>query len=296
MVGVQPNLILRTKSTETAQSESKQLGITGNILFDRIVGANIYTCSPGEYGRIGSVPLVQRLCRYLEESSSVDTRRKKVYEIPVGGSNGLGTWGYIAAVEEIMTQSDDIGLTFDHVVVASGSGGTAAGISLGMILAHHGFLSSTPNMLPHIHAVGVCDNPDYFYKTILEIFNEMGLSLQPSFTENLLRKYLTVHQGKGLGYGFSTKEELAFIAQFAIETGIALDPVYTGKALYHFILKVLENGNQEVYRNSTILFWHTGGGLGIFEKGDSLLDILDKQSSVQKLDVYGKGNADVISI
>ncbi len=96
------------------------------------------------------------------------------------------------------------------------------------------------------------------------IADEMGINLS-SFdnndngnitTEQYIREAVTVHNGKGNGYAFSTNEELDFISAFAIETGIVLDPVYTGKALYYFLTTVLEV-EPELYRNTNILFWHT---------------------------------------
>ena len=93
--------------------------------------------------------------------------KRKVYKIPVGGSNGLGTWGYIEAVDEFMRQIDGNDKTIDHVVFACGSGGTAAGIGLGLSLAYH--QNNNGDKLPKIHAVGVCDYPAYFFGTIASI-------------------------------------------------------------------------------------------------------------------------------
>ena len=144
---------------------------------------------------------------------------------------------------------------------------------------------------PELHAVGVCDNPEYFYETMTQLANEMGLSLPTTSpttmsTEKFVRNAVTVHHGKGHGYAVSTKDELDFITQFSLETGIVLDPVYSGKALYYFIRNVLEN-DPETYRNSNVLFWHTGGALGMYERGNDLLGRLDEMSRVKRIDVYG---------
>lgn len=146
---------------------------------------------------------------------------------------------------------------------------------------------------PTVHAIGVCDNPDYFYQTMASIANEMGMTFPNNdcdmTNEEFIRKAVTVHNGKGKGYAFSSQEELDFIVQFATETGIALDPVYSGKALYYFLNKVVEE-NPELYRNKNILFWfwHTGGAIGLYEKGDDLLERLRVTSPVKRIDVYGK--------
>lgn len=100
MIGLEPHLILRTGRANEVEANKSQdenddsFGYVGNILFDRMVGSTIHTCTPGEYGRLGSPALVQSLCDDLE-SPSCDVggkeKQKKVYQIPVGGSNGLGS-------------------------------------------------------------------------------------------------------------------------------------------------------------------------------------------------------------
>jgi 1-aminocyclopropane-1-carboxylate deaminase/D-cysteine desulfhydrase-like pyridoxal-dependent ACC family enzyme len=98
---------------------------------------------------------------------------------------------------------------------------------------------------------------------------------------------MTVHQGKGLGYAISTAEELQFCTDFAVETGIILDPVYSGKALYHFVTNVF-GADPEAYRGTTILFWHTGGALGMYDKGD---DLNVDPTLIQRLNVDQDKNA-----
>lgn len=204
-------------------------------------------------------------------------------------------WGYIEAVEEFMHQFDSDDEKIDHVVFACGSGGTAAGITLGLTLAYHE--NNNISNVPNIHAVGVCDYPDYFYDTISTIAKEMGLDVpsilptsetvttRDSSLEDFIRDHLIVHQGKGKGYALSSTEELDFIVQFAVETGICLDPVYSGKALFQFIEEVKKN--PESYRDSRIVFWHTGGSLGNFEKVEALSAKLRSVSQVERMDVYG---------
>lgn len=84
MVGLEPHLILRTRranqvETDRESNDIDSFGYVGNILFDRMVGASIHTCTPGEYGRVGSKELVRRVCRDIESKTS-----QKVYPIPVG--------------------------------------------------------------------------------------------------------------------------------------------------------------------------------------------------------------------
>jgi len=217
----------------------------------------------------------------------------------VGGSNGLGTWGYINAVDELMHQLDDIheggagadspsDFALDHVIFATGSGGTATGIVVGLSLAFGslgvGHPATVGESAPKVHAVGVCDDPEYFYRTISSIADEMGIDLPPTTTtEQFIREAVTIYNGKGRGYAFSSDDELDFIMQFAIETGVALDPVYSGKALYYFLEKVVKD-DPEMYRNQNILFWHTGGSIGLYEQGDTLLERMLQASHVKRID------------
>lgn len=217
----------------------------------------------------------------------------------MGGSNSLGTWGYINAVDELMHQIDDVDgggagadsssdFTLDHVIFATGSGGTATGIVVGLSLAFGTLGVGHPAKLgksaPKVHAVGVCDDPEYFYQTMSSIADEMGIDLPPTTTtKQFIRDAVTVYNGKGRGYAFSSDDELDFIMQFAIETGVALDPVYSGKALYYFLEKVVKD-DPEMYRNKNILFWHTGGSIGLYEQGDTLLERMLQASHVKRID------------
>ena len=296
MVGLEPHLILRTRRADAIHTnENEEIGWVGNVLFDRMVGSTIYTCTPGEYGRLGSNQLVDSVCEYLKTEQKLNP-----YGIPVGGSNALGSWGYINGVDELMQQieqirhSDDSDFALDHVVFATGSGGTATGIAVGLSLAY----GSVDQTCPEVHAVGVCDNPDYFYQTMSSVADEMGLDLPSDIsTEQFIRDSVTVHHGKGKGYAFSSDDELDFILQFATETGISLDPVYSGKALYYFIKKIVEE-EPEQYMGKSILFWHTGGSIGLYEKGDDLSERFSTASSVKRLDAYGnmEANDDIVPI
>jgi len=306
-VGLEPHLVLRSRRKNQFEKKkqssvnngkhdetNKEFGFVGNILFDRMVGSHIYLVSPGEYGRFGSVELVKRVCDVISRNAEKDTENlrdrikdNEVYAIPVGGSNGIGTWGYIEAVDELMKQwyhNEDKSTkdeeNIDHIVFATGSGGTATGIVLGVALAHE----SKGISIPKMHAVGVCDDPDYFYETMASIAEEMGFDHSSGITAiDFIKKYVTVYQGKGSGYAVSTEDEIKFVSSFAIETGITLDPVYTGKAMYHFMSQVMPN---DEFRHSNVLFWHTGGALGMYEKGKSLS--LNDMSPVTPLELYGE--------
>jgi 1-aminocyclopropane-1-carboxylate deaminase/D-cysteine desulfhydrase-like pyridoxal-dependent ACC family enzyme len=124
-----------------------------------------------------------------------------------------------------------------------------------------------------VHAVGVCDSPEEFYRHIEEVAEELGVDA-PRLRD--LKQWCRIYQGQGTGYARSTTEELSFLVEVAGRTGILLDPVYSGKALHHFVSRVVgadENG--EVFLpGQTVLFVHTGGTFGLYDKESQLLPLL----------------------
>jgi D-cysteine desulfhydrase len=228
------------------------------LLLNRMMGADIRLVTPGTYARVGSVALTELLATALRKEG------KNPYIIPVGGSNSLGCFGYLDAVEEIINQ----GLEFDHLVFACGSGGTAAGLAIGIHLS---------KQKAKLHAVGVCDSPSYFYNHINEVAKELGLSGLDA------ESIVSIYPGQGIGYARSTTEELQFIKEISTTTGIILDPVYSGKALYHFVTAV--QSQPDIFlKGQKILFLHTGGQFGLYDKSEQLLPLFDA-GLVSKMDV-----------
>lgn len=143
-------------------------------------------------------------------------------------------------------------------MLACGSGGTAAGIAIGVRLAGHRTV---------VTAIGVCDTPQIFYDHIRDTAAELGVSTA-EFGEP--ESWLRIYDGQGVGYAQSTPDELRFIAQTAATTGVVLDPVYSGKGLYGFT-KVAA-ANPGVYRRGqTVLFIHTGGGMALSSRTAELV-------------------------
>ncbi|XP_044353022.1 putative D-cysteine desulfhydrase 1, mitochondrial [Triticum aestivum] len=177
----------------------------------------------------------------------------KPYVISGGGSNSLGDWGYIEAVREIEQQiqlSSDV--QFDDIVVACGSGGTVAGLALG---------SQLSSIKAKVHGFSVCYNLGYFYDNVQGLID----GLQPGLNSHDI---VRIEDAKGLGYAMSTPEELKFVKDIAAATGIVLDPVYSGKAAYG-MLKDMSN-NPTKWEGRKVLFVHTGGLLGLYDKVDQL--------------------------
>lgn len=201
----------------------------------------------------------------------------KPYVIPVGGSCALGAFGYIECVKEIMDFAATEDLPFDHIVTACGSGGTAAGLALGLRLAG---LTGGPGVSgkTQLHCVGVCDSPQYFYDHIREVSVALGVDLaQYGDVETWCKMY----DGQGIGYARSTAEELQYLIELSSTTGLILDPVYSGKAFHYMIHKLLP---AEVFQpGQRVLFIHTGGTLGLYDKEPQLLQLLKSKTQVGDL-------------
>ncbi|KAL8233202.1 hypothetical protein R6Q57_002980 [Mikania cordata] len=223
-------LILRTSKLLM----EKDPGLTGNLLVERLVGAHIDLVSKEEYSRIGSLTLTNLLKEKLIKEG------RKPYVIPVGGSNSLGTWGYIEAIREVehQLQKGTTNKNFDDIISACGSGGTVAGLSIATWLS------------------------------------------------DLKAK------AKGLGYAMSTDEELKFVKEIAETTGVILDPVYSGKAAYGMMKDMAKNPTK--WEGRKILFIHTGGLLGLFDKNDEMAPLIGRwrrmeiDESIPRIDGTGK--------
>jgi D-cysteine desulfhydrase len=220
--------------------------IDGNLFIDKLLGANLIFISSEEY-RDCRMAIMAKLKSELEKEGL------KPYIIPEGASNGIGAYGYYKAMEEIIRQEEEMNIHFDSIVIAVGSGGTYAGLMLGKKI----FGNKT-----NIVGINVCDDKEYFENKILEIFAESTVYLAEEI--RLKREEIQIIDGYvGEGYGLSSKEQLKFIADLAMQEGLILDNVYTGKAMYG-LSQEIKKGKFKGVKN--ILFIHTGGIFELFSR------------------------------
>ncbi|HEY8077359.1 MAG TPA: D-cysteine desulfhydrase family protein [Labilithrix sp.] len=245
-LGLRCVLLLRV--TDPGSAKGAPLDLVGNVLLDALAGAEVRFVSPDEYRqRTGAMELVRG-----------ELGREDTYVIPEGGSNGIGALGYVEAMREVREQMD-LGLAgegpFDVVAHACGSGGTAAGVALGA--AMHAVAAYT-------WAFAVCDNREYFETTIARIAAE-ARAHEPSLPE--LERLVVDDRAKGPAYAVMNDEQKRFLVRVARETGIVLDPVYTGKALFG-VAQAVARG--DIRRGGRVLFLHTGGLPGLLAQGEEL--------------------------
>lgn len=216
----------------------------GNLFLDHLLGADV-SCYPPEFYR---ARLDEILAGVVEDYAR---QGRTAYVIPTGASNDVGLWGYIAAAEELAADFARLNLHPQHIVCATGSGGTQAGLILGNALFDLGV---------QVWGVNVCDDEAHFVNKIRSDMRAWKAKYhQPLDVESLPINILDGH--KGPGYAKTTPELLETIARVAQTEGLVLDPVYTGKAFLGMI-KEMQRGRFK--RGETILFIHTGGLFGLF--------------------------------
>eukprot|EP00980_Cylindrotheca_fusiformis_P021953 scaffold8803_cov56-Cylindrotheca_fusiformis.AAC.2 len=177
---------------------------------------------------------------------------RKVYCIPGGASNEIGATGYVSCAQEIQKQLTSQGLKMDTVVVASGSGGTHAGMTVG-------FLNS-----PTTKVLGISTRhpKEKQTKHIQELAQKTYryITKDPSFS--LAEDTVVVYDDYvGPGYSLPTEGMAEAVTMFARLEGILLDPVYTGKTAAGLIDLVRQGFFPD---GSNVLFLHTGGAPSLY--------------------------------
>jgi D-cysteine desulfhydrase len=224
---------------------SRPPALEANALLDDLAGAELRWVSHEEYGRRTEV--------MAAVAAELRAAGRRPYVIPEGGSNALGSLGYVLAVAELREQVPEAWRD-GPVVLAypAGSGGTGAGIEMGIRAA--GWKGAK--------AVGfaVGNDAPYFVRTIAALCGE-ARRRWPSIPE-VPEAEIAVDGGFiGPGYAQATKEGLALIRRAARLDGVLLDPVYTGKAMLGVAARAREPGGLPARR---VVLFHTGGAFGIF--------------------------------
>ena len=187
------------------------------------------------------------------EAAKLEGEGRRGYVIPGGGSNPLGALGYVSCAEEILHQTFDMGLELDHVVVASGSAGTHAGLlvsaNAGLPLTGINVRRPTDEQEANVHKLAV------------EAAAFAGAPEVPRSAVRALGDWV------GGGYSIPTDEMVEAVRMFASLEGVLLDPVYTGKAAAGLIGLVRRG---EFTKGQRVLFVHTGGSPVLYAYRDVL--------------------------
>ena len=213
----------------------------GNVFLDRLHGASIerYPVNPDMNGEMEKI------------AERLRAEGHKPYTIPGGGSNPTGALGYVNAALELLTQVNDRSLRIDHIVHATGSAGTQAGLITGLAGA---------NVNIPLLGIGVRAPKDTqennVYKLACATAEKLGC---PGVVKR--EQVVANCDYIGQGYGFPAPSTIEAIETLARLEGILLDPVYSGKGMAGLI-DLCRKGFFK--RGQTIVFLHTGGAAGLF--------------------------------
>lgn len=212
----------------------------GNLLLDRLFGAEIVWAGERD-----------RLALLAETAQAQAAAGHRPYVITYGGSSALGAAGYAAAMLELLEQAGACELAVDHVVVASSSGGTQAGLAVGAWAA--GFTGQ-------IHGISIDRRAGEFQPALAELATQTASLL--GLPRVFQAEEMIVHDAYlGGGYGVLGEPERAAIRLLAASEGLLADPVYTGRALAG-LLDLIRQGRFQA--GETVVFWHTGGLPALF--------------------------------
>ena len=205
-----------------------------------------------------NVPLPADLAAEMQKVAEAVSQEKgrKAYIIPGGGSNPLGALGYVTCAEEMMGQSFDQGVAFDHAVCASGSAGTHAGFLVGLLGTN-----------AHLPVTGInvrrprAEQEANVHALAQATAELLGVPAVPRDAVVALDEWV------GPGYSIPTDEMKAAVRMLASLEGVLLDPVYTGKAMAGLI-GLVRRGH--FTKGQRIVFLHTGGSPTLYAYQDVL--------------------------
>ena len=214
--------------------------LNGNVLLDVLHGATIEHRGPG----------LDMNAEMMAVAETFRGQGRTPYAIVGGGSNATGALGYVNCALELLGQMVDGGLVFDHMITATGSAGTQAGLIVG--------LKALNAQLPLL-GIGVRAPKDTqeanVFRLAQAVEEKMGLQGVVARTDVVANcDYI------GQGYGIPAQSTLEAIDIFARTEAILLDPVYSGKGAAGLI-DLIRKGH--FTKGQRLVFLHTGGAIGL---------------------------------
>jgi L-cysteate sulfo-lyase len=236
-VGMKCHILLedRTGSTDPDYTDN------GNVLLNRLHGATVER-------RAGGTNMQQEM-EHLAERLKADGLRP--YVIPGGGSNPVGALGYVSAAAELVSQAAVRGLRIDHLVHATGSAGTQAGLVAGL----YG-LNSDIRLL----GIGTRAPKEKQETMVYDLACRTAEHLR--MRAGIARESVVANcDYVGAGYGIPTAGMQEAVELLARTEGLLLDPVYSGKGMAGLI-DLIRKGHFKTTDN--VVFLHTGGSVALF--------------------------------
>ena len=214
---------------------------SGNVFLDKLFGTRLHNVPGGTAMDAALEDLAQRLRE----------QGRKPYVIPGGGSNALGSLGYVACVLELVQQCQALGLKKPHIVHATGSAGTQAGLVAG------------------VHALGLGWPVTGIGVRLPRETQEQRVHALAQRVLDLLQHPVPLPRDKvvaddgyiGAGYGQPTPGMLEAVQLVARLEGVLIDPVYTGKGMAGLLAMLRA---QRFEADEDVIFVHTGGATALF--------------------------------
>ena len=228
---------LRCILVVNASNGQRPARITGNALLDQLRAPRCAT-----WRRAASAPPEWRTA-----AAEVQRAGGRPYVIPLGASTPLGAAAFVSAVDELLAQMDPP----DVIVHATSSGGTQAGLVAGCASPASGPASSasapTIRRRPAGHDRSLLPGLESLLDVGTDRFAGAEIEVDDTFV--------------GEGYGVPTDAAREALLLCARSEGMFLDTTYTAKAMAGLIARVQAG----VFTDAqTVLFWHTGGQVGLF--------------------------------
>ena len=209
----------------------------GNVLLDVLHGATIEHRGPG----------LDMNAELMTVADRLRAEGRKPYAIVGSGSNPTGALGYVNCAPELLGQMVAGGITFDHMITASGSAGTHAGLIVGP--------KALNAQLPLL-GIGVRAPKETQEANVFRLAQASEAKL--GVESVVARKDVVANCDYiGKGYGIPADSTLEAIDLFARQEAMLLDPVYSGKGAAGLIALIRKG---QFTKGQRVVFLHTGGG------------------------------------
>ena len=238
--------------TDSVAGRAPAYRTSGNLLLDALFGAEIRHY-PGTADAVAVMAEIAAECT---------ASGRRPYAVPVGGSNAVGALGYVEAAAELLEQVEALKLVVDGIAVASGSGGTHAGLLVGIAAA-----GRRGGGACRVAGFGVSAARDAQVRKVRDVVvpaaQLLGLDAGVAAAAEAAIDVDDGFVGPGYGQPHPAMEEAVRLV--AETEGLLLDPVYSGKAMAGLIDGVRRGRFRS---GETIVFLHTGGSVGLFAYPD----------------------------
>lgn len=212
---------------------------TANALLDRLMGAEVRHVA----GRDDRAPAMETAAEEVRKSGGTP------YVIPIGASTPLGASAFVQAVAEMR---DQLPSPPDVIVHSTSSGGTQAGMVAGCLLA---------DLETRVIGISADEGAASLEREIRAIMAGMPALFNLPVDRFSHAEVVVDDRFVGEGYGIPTEASHEAIELLARTEAIFLDPTYTSKAMSGLIARVRAGAFGDA---QTVLFWHTGGQVGLF--------------------------------